>query len=103
MSIGKNRILMVIVFVALLQMKGIDAANENRINLDAVAQHAQQMHVLMERRKAQGFNVSKAEELDRLSREAAGKGNYDESFRLILEAKSLLEKMKDLPTNQITA
>lgn len=102
MSIGKNRILMVIVFVALLQMKGIDAANENRINLDAVAQHAQQMHVLMEQRKAQGFNVSKAEELDRLSREAAGKGNYDESFRLILEAKSLLEKMKDLPTNQIT-
>ena len=102
MSIGKNRILMVVVFVALLQMKGIDAANENRINLDAVAQHAQQMHVLMERRKAQGFNVSKAEELDRLSREAAGKGNYDESFRLILEAKSLLEKMKDLPTNQIT-
>ena len=102
MSIGKNRILMVIVFVALLQMKGIGAANENRINLDAVAQHAQQMHVLMEQRKAQGFNVSKAEELDRLSREAAGKGNYDESFRLILEAKSLLEKMKDLPTNQIT-
>ncbi|OHB73975.1 MAG: hypothetical protein A2W17_02880 [Planctomycetes bacterium RBG_16_41_13] len=102
MSIGKNRILMVVVFVALLQMKGIDAANENRINLDAVAQHAQQMHVLMEQRKAQGFNVSKAEELDRLSREAAGKGNYDESFRLILEAKSLLEKMKDLPTNQIT-
>ena len=102
MSIGKNRILMVVVFVALLQMKGIGAANENRINLDAVAQHAQQMHVLMERRKAQGFNVSKAEELDRLSREAAGKGNYDESFRLILEAKSLLEKMKDLPTNQIT-
>ena len=102
MSIGKNGILMVIVFVTLLQMKGIGAANENRINLDAVAQHAQQMHVLMERRKAQGFNVSKAEELDRLSREAAGKGNYDESFRLILEAKSLLEKMKDLPTNQIT-
>jgi hypothetical protein len=102
MSIGKNRILMVIVFVTLLQMKGIGAANENRINLDAVAQHAQQMHVLMEQRKAQGFNVSKAEELDRLSREAAGKGNYDESFRLVLEAKSLLEKMKDLPTNQIT-
>ncbi|MBM2832941.1 MAG: hypothetical protein HW406_102 [Candidatus Brocadiaceae bacterium] len=102
MSIGKNRILMVIVFVTLLQMKGIGAANENRINLDAVAQHAQQMHVLMEQRKAQGFNVSKAEELDRLSREAAGKGNYDESFRLIREAKSLLEKMKDLPTNQIT-
>jgi hypothetical protein len=102
MSIGKNRILMVIVFVTLLQMKGIGAANENRINLDAVAQHAQQMHVLMEQRKAQGFNVSKAEELDRLSRESAGRGNYDESFRLILEAKSLLEKMKDLPTNQIT-
>ena len=102
MSIGKNRILMVIVFVTLLQMKGIGAANENRINLDAVAQHAQQMHVLMEQRKAQGFNVSKAEELDRLSRESAGRGNYDESFRLILEAKSLLEKMKDLPANQIT-
>jgi len=105
MSLRKNKKLIAIVCVSLLtllKMEGTGVSDEPRINLDVIAQHARQMHVLMEQRKAQGFNVSKAEELDRLSREAAGKSNYDESFRLILEAKSLLEKMKDLPTNQIT-
>lgn len=102
MSIGKNRILMVIVFVTLLQMKGIGAANENRINLDAVAQHAQQMHLLLNQRKDAGFDVSKAEELDRLSKNAAEKGNYDESLRLINEAKSLLEKIQNPPKNNVT-
>ncbi|MBI2472558.1 MAG: hypothetical protein HYV59_15170 [Planctomycetes bacterium] len=105
MSLRKNNKLIVILCVSLLtlvKMEGTGVADEPRINLEAIAQHAQQMHIFMEQRKAQGFNVSKAEELDRLSRESAGKGNYEEAFRLIIEAKSLLEQMKDLPANQIS-
>lgn len=103
MRIEKNSKLIIIAvsLFILLNLKGTAVADENLITLDTITQQAQQMHLLLNQRKAAGFDVSKAEELDRLSKNAAEKGDYDASLRLINEVKSLLEKMKDLPKKQV--
>lgn len=68
--------------------------------INNITSQAQQMQLLLQQKKAEGFNVSEAEELDSLSRKAAERGDFKESLRLINEAKFLLEKMEKKPMKQ---
>src|SRR3989304_986262 len=104
---GKNRKLFVSISILLLVLLAIEdrgmskedtsSVRNERISHDTIGQQAQQMHALLEMKRAEGFDVSKIEELDRLSQKAAAKGDLNECLRLINEAKSVLEKLKDLP------
>ena len=79
-----------------------NSATNESVNQNTVIQQAQQVHLLLEQKRAEGFDVSKAEELDNLSKKAVENGKLKESLKLINDAKSLLEKMKDLPVKEVT-
>lgn len=51
-------------------------------------------HKLLKEKKEQGFDTSRAEELDKKSRRAAKKGDWDEAERLLDEAIKILEGLK---------
>ena len=87
---SKNTLLVFALILFLVQIGGVACSQPGR--RDEAGQLVSELHMLIREKRAEGYDVSKAIELERRAREAARSGDREEGLRLLREALRALNE-----------